>query len=179
MDVHAVAVQAGSWCGAAVVPESSSSHPWDREQQERSGHREKGQIPLLPATTSGFSPRWEQLPSAQTSPELPVPDVHSPEESCSGDVMDRVYRKMFLFLSFSLRAGLFQKGVISHSLCPLCSGLDLGQSQQHPFVQAQPWGSKEQPQHLCRRLHWSVPSHVPPCHPCGNRPVGLRGGSGC
>lgn len=55
--------------GQPVVPKSSSSRPWDREQQERSGHGEKGQIPLLRAAASGFSLRWEQLPSAYTSPE--------------------------------------------------------------------------------------------------------------
>lgn len=33
------------------------------------GHGEKGQIPLLPAATSGFSPRWERLASVETSPE--------------------------------------------------------------------------------------------------------------
>lgn len=80
--------------------------------------------------------------------------------------------RCFCFLSFSLRAGLFQKGVISHSLCPLCSALDLGESQQHPFVQAQPCGSREQPQHLCRRLHWSVPSRVTPV---GKDPLDFAG----
>lgn len=50
------------------------------------------------------------------------------------------------FLSFSLSAVVFQKGIVNLQLCPVCSAMDFWEAQQHPCTGDQPYSSKEQPQ---------------------------------
>lgn len=49
------------------------------------------------------------------------------------------------FLSFSLSAVVFQKGIVNIQLCPVCSTMDFWEAQQHPCTGDQPYSSKEQP----------------------------------